>query len=57
LEAQTVKPSRFQGSLFQYKKFNHGGDLLNKKVGKEVKEVLVKNKKSNIAYERRRIYL
>jgi hypothetical protein len=44
LEAQTVKPSRFQGSLFQYKKFNHGGDLLNKKVGKEVKEVLVKNK-------------
>jgi hypothetical protein len=55
LEAQTVKPSRFQGSLFQYKKFNHGGDLLNKKVGKEV--LLVKNKKSNIAYERRRIYL
>jgi len=47
----------FKVVYFNIKNSNHGGDLLNKKVGKEVKEVLVKNKKSNIAYERRRIYL
>jgi hypothetical protein len=41
----------FKVVYFNIKNSNHRGDLLNKKVGKEV---LVKNKKSNIAYERRR---
>jgi hypothetical protein len=38
----------FSAVYFNIKNSNHRGDLLNKKVGKEVKEVLVKNKKSNI---------